>query len=376
MTKKVLLVANKDKLGGAESCMLNIGSKLSDFGWQPYYFIPGQGEVCDAALKQANRNQCIVTNKVINFYTLSTLESFILLGTLLRVLLKLRPNIVYCHSSVAARSFTPLCKLLNIKVVCHVHCKVDEQAIAWQFNHHPTPCFFFYPSASTLSENHPIYERVANTSLPAKVVFNGIQDIANKTPTETQHSNAVKLGYLANFEAIKGHENLLKTLRLLLDKGLTTELHLFGEDKRNENRQATLEALINELELQQYVHFHGFVNNTSLALEQIDIYICPSLQEEMPISIIEAFRSALPVVSTNVGGISEMIVSGENGFLFEPGDNATAADLLAPLVEHSAFRQHIGDNARQQFLKHFQLSVMVKSIVDELDNISGTKHND
>ena len=376
MTKKVLLVANKNKLGGAESCMLNIGNKLPDFGWQPYYFIPGQGEVSNAALKQAKRNQCIITKKAIDFYALSILESFKLLGKLLYFLLKLRPNIVYCHSSITARSFTPICKLLNIKVVCHVHCKVDEQAIAWQFNYHPMPCFFFYPSESTLSENHPIYECVAKTSLPSKVVFNGLQDIADKTPVKTQHSNAVKLGYLANFEEIKGHENLLKTLRLLLDKGLSTELHLFGEDKRNENRLATLEALIVELELQHHVQFHGFVKDTSLALDKIDIYVCPSLQEEMPISIIEAFRSSLPVVSTNVGGISEMIVSGKNGFLFESGNNAIAADLIAPLVEHSALRQQIGDNARQQFLKHFQLSVMVKSIVDELDNISGTKHND
>ena len=116
MTKKVLLVANKDKLGGAESCMLNIGSKLSDFGWQPYYFIPGQGEVCDAALKQADRNQCIVTNKVINFYTLSTLESFILLGKVIRGNSDFVPSRAVIYSSLFLKKRRPLKRILLLRL--------------------------------------------------------------------------------------------------------------------------------------------------------------------------------------------------------------------------------------------------------------------
>ena len=78
---------------------------------------------------------------------------------------------------------------------------------------------------------------------------------------------------------------------------------------------------MNENNLVPWVTFTGEVerNKTALFYSLADVYLLPSFIEGMPISIIEALRSGLPVISTRIGGIPDMIENGVSGFLIKSG---------------------------------------------------------
>jgi glycosyltransferase involved in cell wall biosynthesis len=91
------------------------------------------------------------------------------------------------------------------------------------------------------------------------------------------------------------------------------------------------------------VQFAGWVSGTKKAelLNKCDIYVLPSYNEGLPISILEAMSYGKPVISTNVGGIPEIVKPGFNGWLFQPGDrDALNGIILEVLAEKEKLKQY------------------------------------
>jgi glycosyltransferase involved in cell wall biosynthesis len=99
-------------------------------------------------------------------------------------------------------------------------------------------------------------------------------------------------------------------------------------------------------------------------LAEADIYVLPSYSEGMPISIIEALASALPVVATQVGGIPDMIESGYNGLLISPQNPNQLADALIQLINNSSLRRQMGELARKVACERFSMEERVKKLVN------------
>jgi glycosyltransferase involved in cell wall biosynthesis len=119
---------------------------------------------------------------------------------------------------------------------------------------------------------------------------------------------------------------------IIKNKGIWLLLEVLKEHKYEINRNAVfhiagngeterLKKLIREYELNDVVKYIGWISgdNKHLQLSNSDIYILPSYNEGLPISILEAMSYALPVLSTSVGGIPEIVLK-ENGILFNPGN--------------------------------------------------------
>ena len=87
--------------------------------------------------------------------------------------------------------------------------------------------------------------------------------------------------------------------------------------------------------LTDIVQFLGWINNEQKTelLKQSDILVLPSYNEGLPIAILEALSYGLPVISTNVGSISEAVIDGTNGFLYTPGDVDKLAMNMKQIVE-------------------------------------------
>ncbi|HJS73327.1 MAG TPA: glycosyltransferase family 4 protein, partial [Vicinamibacteria bacterium] len=104
--------------------------------------------------------------------------------------------------------------------------------------------------------------------------------------------------------------------------------------------RARLEQLSAELGLQRAVRFLGQVDNERMPslYSKADIALNPSVVDNMPISILEALASGVPVVSTNSGGIPAMVKSGEEAVLVSPRDPVAMADAVVALWEAPALR--------------------------------------
>ena len=103
---------------------------------------------------------------------------------------------------------------------------------------------------------------------------------------------------------------------------------------------------IGENKLESYITFIGNIKNIPEFLSALDIYIQPSVTEGFPLSVLEAMASRLPIISSNAGGLKEMIIDGENGMTYESGDisklNKTIHKMLNLSIED---RKEFGSNA-------------------------------
>jgi glycosyltransferase involved in cell wall biosynthesis len=104
------------------------------------------------------------------------------------------------------------------------------------------------------------------------------------------------------------------------------------------------------------VQFVGVVPNGRLGewYESCDLFVHPSLwNEPFPLTILEAMSCGLPIVSTRVGGIPEMVAHGETGILVEPGDPDAFADAIVELLRDDARRRAMGAAGRRRVEQEF-----------------------
>jgi glycosyltransferase involved in cell wall biosynthesis len=107
--------------------------------------------------------------------------------------------------------------------------------------------------------------------------------------------------------------------------------------------------LVDNLNLGEYITLVGWVNSEKRneLLASSDVFILPSYNEGLPMAILEAMAWGLPIISTPVGGIPELVVSNKNGFLVTPGDVEQLSQTMQTLIANETLRLSLGDAARE-----------------------------
>jgi glycosyltransferase involved in cell wall biosynthesis len=157
-------------------------------------------------------------------------------------------------------------------------------------------------------------------------------------------------------------------------KGIFDLLPAFKEARTNlPNLQLTIggngeveraKMLANELGLSENVNFVGWVSGDDKRrlLEQAQVYVLPSYNEGLPVSIIEAMGYSLPVISTRVGGIPELIRDGTDGILINAGDQVALSEALTKLASNGTLRSRMGESARFRIEHCFSKEVVLPKL--------------
>jgi len=108
----------------------------------------------------------------------------------------------------------------------------------------------------------------------------------------------------------------------------------------------------------------GWLNAEQMAgeLRRASIFALPSHNEGVPIALLEAMSHSLPVITTPVGGIPEVVESGRNGILVKPGDVDAIEVALEKLLQSSAERQRLGAAARATIAERYSLDSVVERL--------------
>lgn len=175
-----------------------------------------------------------------------------------------------------------------------------------------------------------------------------------------------RLVCVASFEDVKGHRFLLHACRLLRDRGVDFRCDLIGDGPL---RRET-EGRIRELDLASHVTIHGPQTRQFVIrmLAHSDVAVLAShptadgRREGIPVALMEAMASGLPVVSTAISGIPELVESGETGLLVPPRDPEALADALEVLLRDDALRRRMGDGARARVVRDFNLSESARAL--------------
>jgi glycosyltransferase involved in cell wall biosynthesis len=173
------------------------------------------------------------------------------------------------------------------------------------------------------------------------------------------------IGCVANFYKTKGLPYLIKAAKIISINQPNQHKSAFliiGEGKERKK----LESLIKKYNLENNVFLLGRIPDAYRYLKAFDIFVLPSLKEGFPWIILEAMAAEVPIISTNVGAISEIIENGVDGLLVEPKNSQALAKKIIWLIKNQEKAKEMTIKAKEK-LKEFSLEKMIEETVKLLD---------
>ena len=183
------------------------------------------------------------------------------------------------------------------------------------------------------------------------VIPNGIDATRN-------HSNMPKAAIRRKLKIDQDERIIISVGRLHYIKGLKYLIMAVGDLKieepkikaiiigKDQGERANLELLAKKLNVRENILFIGELPNKEVMdyLKASDIFVLPSLSEGFPNTILEAMLNGLPIIASNVGGISEILADTKNGYLINPKDHMAIAARIKMLLKDDPLRSHISEN--------------------------------
>ncbi|MAF13927.1 MAG: hypothetical protein CMI53_03470 [Parcubacteria group bacterium] len=163
------------------------------------------------------------------------------------------------------------------------------------------------------------------------------------------------IGTVANFYATKGLTYLIKAAQLTIQEKPDLKFVVIGDGQERKN----LENEIKELNLQNHFLLLGVKEKAWQYLPAFDIYVSPSVKEGFPYHVLEAMKASLPIITTNVGGIPEMIEDEINGLLVKPADPQALSQAIIELLDNQKLSEKISSAAEQTANEKFGLEKMI-----------------
>lgn len=197
-----------------------------------------------------------------------------------------------------------------------------------------------------------------------RVIYTGIEPSApsdKRAAFRAQHGipdDAVVIGTVSRVSAEKGHAHFIDAMALLGDRCPNVRALIVGQGPE----KAALEEQTKRLCLQDIVRFTGFCDDLPAAFAAMDIFAQPSVQQEgLPTAILEAQAAGLPVIASDIGGVSESV---HGGLLVPPGDASVLADAIESWVVDAGSRRSIGEAAKAFVEESFSLESMVRRVAE------------
>lgn len=200
------------------------------------------------------------------------------------------------------------------------------------------------------------------------VVHNGIDDpYKDRLEKKSYESaNPIKILYLSNLMKEKGYVDVLRAIPDVIKENPQVKFFFAGEYWRQDDKTFA-QKFIKKNRLEPYIKHLGAISGQEKydLLFDSDIFVFPSYNEGMPFVIIEAMSAGLPIISTNVGAIKEMVIDGENGFIVEKQNPQQIAEKIIYFIKNPEIRKQMGLKSRERFLKYYTK----EHFIDALQNI-------
>ncbi len=157
--------------------------------------------------------------------------------------------------------------------------------------------------------------------------------------------------FVGRLAAVKGVPVLFDALKSVISQHPDVLLRLVGDGPERQH----LETRATQMGLQDHVEFMGYKSQADVAeaLSRTDIFVLPSFAEGVPVVLMEAMASQVPVITSRVAGVPELVADGVSGFLVPPGAVAPLADALQTLLGDANLRAEMGTAGRAKVASDF-----------------------
>jgi glycosyltransferase involved in cell wall biosynthesis len=282
-------------------------------------------------------------------------------GELVKLLREERPDLLHAHTSKAGTVGRLAARLTGVPAVFTAHSWAFSEGTSWKWKAVGVP--MEYAAAFCCAKIINVSE--ANRQLARRyhvgraeqlvTVHNGIPD--NGFRSEPGAESECRIIMVARFAAQKDQMSLVRALATVQSP---CRLLLVGDGPT----RSAVEAETARLGMTDRVEFLGERLDVPQLLASAHVFALSTHYEGFPISILEAMRTGLPVVSTDVGGVREAIADDVSGYLIPPGDQELLTRRLETLAANPALRARMGAASRRSFEEHFQLAAMVRKTLE------------
>jgi len=289
-------------------------------------------------------------------------------------LINFKPNIVYLAITAKGIGFYKdlpialLIKLFRKKLVLHYHNKGVSNFQHRLFDHLLYKILFKNSKVILLSER--LFADVSKYVNKKNVYFcpNGIPDVYD-LKNKAKKNEIPEILFLSNLIESKGIYILLEALKLLKDDGVQFHCNIVGGEGNITSKQ--LSKKINDLDLDEHVIFLGkkYGDEKIDILKSSDIFVFPTFYETFGIVNIEAMMFKLPVISTDEGGIPDIVKNNKTGFIVEKENSQQISKKIKWLINNPEKAKLMGERGRDYFLKNYTLEVFEKRLKKILQDV-------
>lgn len=195
----------------------------------------------------------------------------------------------------------------------------------------------FVTGSELLEEYSPVAARCIN------FIPSAVSEADIHLRKDTCLAEPIRLLYVGRLVPVKGLKYLFQALKDLVEHDLPLTLWLVGDGYH----RPQLESLAADLRISEHVEFRGripFGQELFRAYREADIFVLPSLSEGIPKTLLEAMASGLPIVTTRVGGIPDVVKDNETGLLVEPRSPEQLAQAIGSLIRDQNLRRRLISN--------------------------------
>lgn len=348
---RILQIIDSLEAGGAERMAVNYANALAE-------------EISFSGLI-ATRKEGILKNQInpkVSYLFLQRKKSidFQAVFRLRSYLIKNQVEVIHAHSSSFFIAVLTKMILPGIKIIWHDHYGISSDLSSRKNLGLKFGSFFF---TGTIAVNSDLKKWSESYLHCSNVIYfpNFIDDSSNlDSELILQGIEGKRIICVANLRPQKNHTLLIEAANIIREKNKDWTFHLFGKDFEDDYAKK-IKKLILDLKLDKTVFFYGTTDNVASALKQADIAVLSSLSEGLPLAVLEYGLHKLPVVATNVGEISKVIISQREGLIVESNNLNQFSESILKLIENKNYRVEMG----LKLNSFVQLNYSQKSIIKD-----------
>ncbi len=194
------------------------------------------------------------------------------------------------------------------------------------------------------------------------IILNGVdlQKNDNETFSNTEFMHLKDdyflIGIIARLVPVKNHMCLFRALERIIRKYLNIRLLIIGDGPL----KTKLIKKAFKMGIESYISFLGERNDVTKILNILDLFVLPSVNEGLSMTLLEAMASGVPVIASDVGGNPEIIKHCINGYLFPTDDDKKLSNIIISLIQKPGELERIGKIGKQTIVQRFTLNRMAR----------------
>ncbi|ALO36465.1 hypothetical protein CMT41_18240 [Colwellia sp. MT41] len=343
-------------IGGLERVMVNCINAMQNEGYQ--HIVIALTEVSDFAKH---------LNDSVKVYQLDKKSGKDLKShwRLLKLLRKIKPDLLHTYN-LATIEYHPISRLAGVKA--HIHAEhgrdnSDPQGLNKKHNllrQLISPFVdYFVPVSTDLHQWLDVTVGVSNKK--NVLIRNGINidEFHHLRNHQEDNEHQVRFIHVARLDPVKNQVGLLKAFAILVQRKKLTVNDIYLTVVGDGNEMQALIVLAEGLGISSLIEFTGARSNIAELLSNSDVFVLSSIAEGIPMTVLEAMASSLPVISTNVGGLAELVTDDETGYLVEKQNAEALSSAMEKYINNSKLIKLHGRSARSYIFKHFSEQKMV-----------------